>query len=947
MKKTVLPLILLLVLAACSSEPAIKEDSLAALALEPALYEAPKTTPAAQPKVSLKQMIKRYQAILEVHDDPAVIARVSRRISDLEMLIAERQQFGEDSDEAESGSDSYQGIIDNYQRLLAENPEQPQNEMILYQLAKAYDYQADVDNQLQTLTRLVNEFPDSDYYLEAQFRRGDIYYSMKDYGQAQQAYAAVSATGPDSNYYLNAQYMLGWCLFKRSFYEPAAESFTQVLDNALAGQPVETLEKNQQALVKDTLRIMSVIFSYLDNGQSIASLYDNIGHRPYEAVLYEELAQLLADRQLHQNAIDTYETFIQQYPLDTKAPVFYSKIIDTLEQARYFSEIRPARDRFIQQYGLNSAYWKQADSSTRDYIRQQIRLHLDDMASFHHARGQALLKKKKQDEADTELTLAADYYQQWISFYPEDEKTPEKTFLLGEALFQMHDYLTAISWYEKSAYDYPSHEKAEESAYAAIVSYKTLLAQKAAEPNHALSEAHQQEVDTLKLAKINSQKRYVERFPDSQHTPQVHLNIAQSLFELKHYADAISACEQALAQNPQYTADDNKSLYLIQANSYFELQDYANAEINYQQTRLYEKPGSKAEKQLIESIAASIYKQAEQAVAARQMDDAITHFQRVKKVTPSASIVVTADYDAATYLLREKRWQEAVVALRQFQQDYPKHSFNEDIPGKLITAFEGMEDWVSAAGELRQIWKTDDDAEKQRQALFLAAQYYEKAGATDQALDSYRSYAHAYPQPFDLALETRYKLSEMYRQKKDAEKRAYWLKQLITSEQQQSTERSRYLAAFATKELAEKDFKYYESLTLTVPLTKSLKTKQKAFETVIAHYKKMDSYNVAEFSTYATHKVAELYKNFGQSLLNAEKPKGLSELELEQYDILLEEQAYPFEEQAIVIYETNTTRSWQGIYDEWVKKSFAALKTLMPGRYDKPEVLEVNDEKIF
>ena len=31
-------------------------------------------------------------------------------------------------------------------------------------------------------------------------------------------------------------------------------------------------------------------------------------------------------------------------------------------------------------------------------------------------------------------------------------------------------------------------------------------------------------------------------------------------------------------------------------------------------------------------------------------------------------------------------------------------------------------------------------------------------------------------------------------------------------------------------------------------------------------------------------------------------------------------------------------RSWEGVYDEWVKMSFEALSELMPARFDKQEI---------
>jgi hypothetical protein len=72
----------------------------------------------------------------------------------------------------------------------------------------------------------------------------------------------------------------------------------------------------------------------------------------------------------------------------------------------------------------------------------------------------------------------------------------------------------------------------------------------------------------------------------------------------------------------------------------------------------------------------------------------------------------------------------------------------------------------------------------------------------------------------------------------------------------------------------------------------------------------------------------------------SERPANLDALALEQYDMLLEEQTFPFEEKAIDLFKANTARAADGIYDEWVKKSFDELARLMPARYAKMEQSE-------
>ncbi len=71
--------------------------------------------------------------------------------------------------------------------------------------------------------------------------------------------------------------------------------------------------------------------------------------------------------------------------------------------------------------------------------------------------------------------------------------------------------------------------------------------------------------------------------------------------------------------------------------------------------------------------------------------------------------------------------------------------------------------------------------------------------------------------------------------------------------------------------------------------------------------------------------------------MNSERPEGLSPLEMEQYELAIEEQAYPFEEQAISVHENNLKLITLGVYNVWIDKSLQKLAEFVPARYDKPE----------
>ena len=68
-----------------------------------------------------------------------------------------------------------------------------------------------------------------------------------------------------------------------------------------------------------------------------------------------------------------------------------------------------------------------------------------------------------------------------------------------------------------------------------------------------------------------------------------------------------------------------------------------------------------------------------------------------------------------------------------------------------------------------------------------------------------------------------------------------------------------------------------------------------------------------------------------------QRPPGLDEEQREEYDLLLEEQAFPFEEKAIEIHLANFRRIPAGTYDDATQKSLRVLGEMMPFRYSRAE----------
>jgi len=187
--------------------------------------------------------------------------------------------------------------------------------------------------------------------------------------------------------------------------------------------------------------------------------------------------------------------------------------------------------------------------------------------------------------------------------------------------------------------------------------------------------------------------------------------------------------------------------------------------------------------------------------------------------------------------------------------------------------------------------------------------------------------------------------------------------------------------------LAENTYETFLAVKLVNPLKDNLQKKQGLMKKAINRFNSLVDYESGELTAAATFYLAEIYSHFSKALMTSERPvltfdyyrvkpgdnlstiakrynidvtriarennlnksnfivagkklkipRGLYPLELEQYELAIEEQAYPFEEKAIKVHQSNLALITKGVYNEWIDKSLQKLAKLVPARYDKPE----------
>ncbi len=854
-----------------------------------------------------------YEFLHKTPDHDHSRNRALARLAELELQESERWTAQDDYQEDQRYRATLERTIDLLTLALEEFPEAPGNASKLYQLAKSHDLLGQSEPSLNALERLVQYYPQSDLYPEAQFRLAEAAFSQGDFLAAEIAYTAALHSSQNTGFHERALFKRGWARYKQSLYEPALEDYIAVIHAqsfpTLAAQAETPLSSQQQVIYDEYYRSLALAMLNYDQPTALSRLFRKHGLPDLYAPYYAS-SSLLESQERISDAVAQWQALIDAEVETGLTLRARTHIVDLWQNAGFIDAALNASETTYQAYQQNAAEGDDSSAlaqQTHTALRQQW----TQAARYYHGRYQREADKQQ-------LLLAQQWYQRYLEHFSGYAQQDGIALAYGDLLAEAGQTEAAYAQYRRAAFD-GNVILNQDGAYAALA---------------LLDELTEQDANRWLPQNLRYARAFAQLYPDDERTARIAWQAARHAFREQQYNAAIELAGFALGDRSL-----REDAYALTLQSHLNQERYPDAEQIAQRLLALPELSDEARTLTEKRWALSVYRQAEQAENIRDWRAAIHHFQRIHEQYPAHDNAARGLYNALSLSADQDDWDTAIALIHRFQEVYPEHPLRPDAERQLSTAYLASGQSEQAARQYERLADSEQDGRAQRAAQWKAAQLYLEQEDQDAAINAFRRYAHRYPEPYPQNAEAMNHLITLYTQTGAVDKRAFWQRRLLTTEQQQTdaakTDRTRRLAATAALGLGRDHHEQFRSTPLRLPLDTSLAQKTEHMQNAIQHYARAASYGLTDIASESTHQIGRIYETLARDLLDSERPQELSAEALIQYDILLEDRAFPFEDKAIEFYERNLRRARSSAFNEWLAKSRERLSILFPVRYDR------------
>lgn len=835
--------------------------------------------------------------------------------------------------------------------LLKKRPELKFRDKIIYKLAVAYLDEGDQENAKKYFSLLTDEAPDSPMALESHFRIGEYFFEKRQFDQAVEHYK-ILLNHWDNPFFDMALYKLGWSYYNQQNYADAISNFLALIEDI---NLVDSLKSPQGSATKVDLRTESIHYiasSFTEYGgpKLAAEFLNPLRDKNYTPSILDKMAELYENRNAYAEAVASYRLLLNFYPFYQMAPHIFSSIIDDYETAEDDSAALGAREEAI-------AYFRPGSAWQQHYVSGQ-----DSQAGLTSAKdnlvylGTTFQARAQKEDSLALYDKAIEKYSDYIQTFAKEDNTSEIHYFLAECYYNIGQYAKAAETYYKVARRYPDSSYREKAAFNRIFSYVQLL-----------DSSKTSQVDTLLLAPfvltgdsvlivvdnkiaarvITACNDFALQFPQSEWIDQVYMKFGEILSEQQKYLHAAAAYQRVYEKKPsgQYRPAAAINVgqclfdggYFDRAKDWFEEVAAAFAD----STQLAAKAKNMA--------ASSKFKIAETLSKEKKPIKAADMLLSIASYPNDAAFQERALFDAAVQYQSADSLLKAARTFERLAQSHPASELNDKALYQAAMIRETLQDWQLAASDYLALVDSRPRSPLLQQSLKNAAQAYVNADQWIAAKVSFMRYADMFAADYDNVIEFTCRAGDMAFKAGQTDE-AQDLFQTTLQKFKQFNAGGHpvdaYFAAQAQFMIGEILFEKYRKIELAPPLQTNFKRKVAEFNNVAKAYAETIKYQIADWSTAASHRIGMSFEEFARAFLQSPIPADLDEAQKLEYKAKLAERAGSYQEKALQTYQKNIEQAEANAIDNsWVAKSRERAQALQNELPDKTAAFNALEEK--
>jgi cellulose synthase operon protein C len=856
-----------------------------------------------------------------------------------------------------------------YEEILERHRNFAHTDTVLYLYGFALNEQGEEEAALGIFKALIQQYPQSVFFPDAQLAVGEYYFSKNQFGAALASYETVLSFSDNPLYEL-AAYKTAWCYFKEGRSKEAALRFREVLRRAKEkkSQSSGRINASFGDMEKEALEDLALTFSESGGAKEALRFMDQVGGEEYSVRVLRSVGEVFFRQARFDEAIESFRTLVDTFPLAEGNPEDQLRIAESCERMGKQTTALQERQRLAERYGPGSS-WAKHHQGNAEVIEKANRLAEESLRLVALSRHKKAQSQKTQQSYQSSMET----YEFYLKMFPNSEESPKMHFYLAEVLYQLGKFGQAAAAYGQAASKTKDPSLKKDASYAAIMAFEQLRQREKQPSEPAEKEEPLSDADNGFLQAVDEFGKIV---PDDPKLPQLRFEVGKMCYTHGQFGRASQQLLALVQRHPRDPfAEPAADLAL---DCFTRTKDWASLEQGarqlIQQASFQDKDLGK---KLPGFVAGAIFQNASVLAKSNKHDQAAREFERLASefpkdpLAPKALFFEAVSLDAAgekekaisVYQRIVDRYPDqaaealfVIAAIYERQYDFEKAShhyamfaekFSSDARSAVALlqasrlasargAFEQEAQW------LVQFTKSYPKHAKAAEALFQAAIALERAGKLTEAEHTFETYMDAHAAKEGKPKETLFHLGQIALNRgKPAKSRpllercgAIPSKGNLQSSELDSAAHCRFL-------LGEMVFDEYRKIELRPPknrLIQLLKEKAALLKKAEGLFTQVVAAGHMEWASAALFRIGDMYAQFSDAIYKSPLPSNLNEKELEVYKQELQSLAYPIEDKALSAFKISHEMALRHRYfSQWSYKTVEFLRKLDPSNHPREE----------